>query len=75
MHHIFDPKHNFQPLVEKYGSEEMVAEVIVRSLGDLPEGNFRVTRYIDGQQVMIRGNFMDGVPRIGTAFTPDDWFN
>lgn len=71
--HVFVPKHNFDPLVTKYGTREDAMEQIVRSLNgpDLPGvGRFEVNRVVGGQDVVIRGAVVDGVPRIGTAFTP-----
>lgn len=70
--HIFDPKHNFEPLVQQYGSREAAMEQIVRSIGGpLPQaGRFEMAQSIGGQTVVIRGAVVDGVPRIGTAFTP-----
>lgn len=70
--HIFDPKHNFGPLVKIYGSETGAMERIVRSLDGaaLPSsGLFEVTTQVGGQSVVIRGAVVDGVPRVGTAFT------
>jgi len=71
--HVFDPKHNFGPLVETYGSEAGAMEQIVRSLdrAALPRsGLFEVTTQVGGQGVVVRGAVVDGVARIGTAFTP-----
>ena len=70
--HIFDPKHNFQPLVQQFGSREAAMEQVVRSIGGpLPQaGKFEIARSIGGQTVVIRGAVVDGIPRIGTAFTP-----
>ncbi|NIJ03423.1 RHS repeat-associated protein [Paenarthrobacter ilicis] len=71
--HVFVPKHNFDPLVTSYGSREEAMEQIVRNLNgpDLPtSGEFQVNRLVGGQTVVIRGAVVDGVPRIGTAFTP-----
>jgi hypothetical protein len=70
--HIFDPKHNFQPLVQQFGSREAALEQIVRSIGGpLPKaGRFEIAQSIGGQPVIIRGAVVDGIPRIGTAFTP-----
>ncbi len=72
MGHLFDPKHNFGPLVDKYGSEEKVVEEMVKGLrGKLPpSGLFEVKIELGGQEVIVRGNVINGVPRIGTAFTP-----
>lgn len=47
-------------------------EQIVRSLAgsDLPtHGLFEFTTRVGNQNVVIRGAIVDGVPRIGTAFT------
>ena len=71
--HVFDPKHNFGPLVDAYGSEAGAMEQIVRSLdgAGLPSsGIFQVTTQVGGQSVVVRGAVVDGVARIGTAFTP-----
>lgn len=71
--HVFDPKHNLGPLVESYGSEAGAMEQIARSIGGagLPRsGLFEVMRQVGGQSVVVRGAVVDGVVRIGTAFTP-----
>lgn len=71
MEHVFDPKHNFDPLVSQFGSREAVMEQFVRNIGQVPtRGTFEVTRTIGGQSVVIRGAVVNGVPRIGTAFIP-----
>lgn len=47
-------------------------EQIVRSLdgADLPcSGLFEVTSQVAGRSVVVRGVVVDGVTRIGTAFT------
>lgn len=52
-------------------SPTAVMEQFVRSLGRLPsEGFFEVTRTVGKQSVIIGGNVVNGVPKIGTAFTP-----
>jgi hypothetical protein len=43
---------------------------MISSLGHLPPGEFVVTRQLSGQTIVIRGVVIDGVPKIGTAFTP-----
>jgi hypothetical protein len=71
--HVFDPKHNLGPLVETYGSKAGAMEQIVRSLDGaaLPSsGLFVVTTRVGGQGVVVRGAVVDGVPRVGTVFTP-----
>lgn len=70
--HVFVPKHNLDPLVRQFGSREAVMEQMIRNVGgQLPKsGPFQVTREIGGQTVVIRGAVVDGVPKVGTAFTP-----
>jgi len=71
--HVFEPKHNFAPLVERYGTRENAMEQIVQSLKGpgMPEkGVFEVSRTVGDQTVIIRGAVVDGIIRIGTAFTP-----
>ena len=43
-------------------------EQLIRSLGKMPDGIFEVTREIGGEMVTIRGNVINGVVKIGTAF-------
>ncbi|MFT4087068.1 MAG: hypothetical protein QM658_07905 [Gordonia sp. (in: high G+C Gram-positive bacteria)] len=72
MDHVFVPKHKLEPLVGERGSEEGAMRAIVGSLDgatDLPAaGPFEVERVISGQNVVIRGAVVNGVPRIGTVF-------
>jgi hypothetical protein len=70
--HVFVPKHKLEPLVEKFGSREAVMEQVIKSITDLvpKAGKFEVTCNIGGQAVVVRGAVVDGVPKIGTAFTP-----
>jgi hypothetical protein len=71
--HVFVPKHKLGPLVDKFGGREGAMREIIGSLrsGGLPEsGPFEVVRNVGGQPVHIRGAVVDGVPKIGTAFTP-----
>lgn len=42
-------------------------EQIVRRVG---RQRFEIERSVGGQTVVIRGRVVDGIPRIGTAFTP-----
>jgi hypothetical protein len=68
--HFFAAKHNFSPLVAKFGSREAVDEQAVRSLGSgLPSsGVFEVVRVIGGQPLTVRGAVVNGVPKLGTMF-------
>ena len=59
-------------LVDACGSEAEAMEQIVRILdgADLPSsGLFEVTSQVAGQSVVVRGVVVDGVTRVGTAFT------
>ena len=70
--HVFVPKHNLDPLIQQFGSREAAMEQIVRSIGGtVPRtGPFEIAKDIGGQTVVIRGAVLDGIPRIGTVFTP-----
>jgi hypothetical protein len=73
LHHIFGKaEHNLDPLVQRFGSQEAVAEQMYRGLqGAVPgSGRFTVTRTIGGESVVIDGAVVNGVPRIGTAYIP-----
>lgn len=46
-------------------------QIILSLRGKLPDaGKFEVTTVVDGQDVVVRGIVIDGIARIGTAFTP-----
>jgi hypothetical protein len=71
MHHLFGKaQHGFDPLVNKFGSQEGVVEQMYRGLqGEVPgAGRFTVERTIGGETVHIDGASVDGVPRISTAW-------
>jgi hypothetical protein len=76
LNHIFGKAgHNLEPLVGKLGSQEAVftavedaTQAAVKSGG--LTGVFETTVSVAGQNVVVRGNVMDGVVRIGTFFTP-----
>ncbi len=70
--HIFVPKHNLDALVTQLGSREAVVEQMLRGVsGRTPTaGVFELTTAIEGQAVVVRGAVVDGVVKIGTAFTP-----
>ncbi len=74
MDHVFVPKHKLEPLVKAFGGREGAMVEIVKSIKsgpDLPEsGPFEVVREIAGQPVHIRGAVVNGVPKMGTVFTP-----
>lgn len=70
--HIFADKHNFGPLVQQFGSREaVVQEFLAKLAGQTPEvGKFESQFALGGQSVVVRGAVVNGVVKIGTAFTP-----
>jgi RHS repeat-associated protein len=69
--HLFAAKHNLQPLVNQLGGEEnTVRSVLNAANGSLPSsGLFKdIPVAVGGQTILIRGNVIDGVPRLGTMF-------
>jgi len=74
--HIFgNARHNLGPLVQKLGSQEATfsavqnaAQAAVRNQS--LSGVFQTTVNVAGQNVVVRGNVIDGVARIGTFFVP-----
>lgn len=70
--HIFAAKHNFDPLVQQFGSREAVVQQLLNGLKGLtPEsGTFEQQIVVGGQKVVVRGAVVNGVTEIGTAFTP-----
>lgn len=70
--HILADKHNFGPLVQQFGSREAVVQQMLNGLKGLTpaSGTFEETIQIGGQQVVVRGAVVNGVVKIGTAFTP-----
>jgi hypothetical protein len=70
--HIFAEKHNFDLLVQQFGSREAVDQQFLNALkGVTPEsGTFEEQIVVGGQKVIVRGAVVNGVTKIGTAFTP-----
>ena len=76
LHHIFGKEgHNLGPLLDKFGSQEATFDAVqnatqgmVKSAG--LSGIFETTVNVAGQNVVVRGNMMEGVARIGTFFIP-----
>jgi hypothetical protein len=76
LNHIFGKAgHNLAPLVEKLGSQEATFTAVQNAIqaavksGGL-SGIFETTVEVAGQNVVVRGNVIDGVARIGTFFIP-----
>ncbi|MTD56095.1 hypothetical protein [Amycolatopsis pithecellobii] len=70
--HIFAGKHNFDPLVQQFGSREEVIQQFLTGLKGLTPaaGTFEQQIVVGGQKVIVRGAVVDGITKIGTAFTP-----
>jgi hypothetical protein len=70
--HMFVPKHNLDPLVQQLGSREAVVEQMLGGVKGLTptSGTFVIPVTIGGQTVVVRGAVVDGVVKLGTAFTP-----
>ena len=70
--HIFVDKHNLWSLVQKFGSREAVVKQMLSSVEGLTpaSGTFEETVIIGGQTVVVRGAVVNGVTKLGTAFTP-----
>jgi hypothetical protein len=76
LNHIFGKAaHNLGPLVEKFGSQEATFNAVqsatqtaVKSGGIT--GVFETTVNVAGQNVVVRGNVIEGTARIGTFFIP-----
>jgi len=70
--HIFVPKHNLDPLVQQLGGREAVVEQMLSGVKGLTpaSGTFEIPVTISGQTVVVRGAVVNGVVKLGTAFTP-----
>lgn len=70
--HVFAAKHNFDPLVKQFGSREAVVQQLLKGLKGLTpaSGTFEQQIVVGGEKVIVRGAVVDGVTKIGTAFTP-----
>jgi len=73
LEHLFPAKHNLGPLVNKLGGQENTVRAVLNAAkGKLPaSGLFKdIPVNVSGSTVFIRGNVINGVPRIGTMFIP-----
>ena len=73
INHIFASKHNLDGLVNKLGGQENTVKAVLNSLnGKIPSSGVfnNVSVSIEGQTVVVRGSVVDGIPRIGTMYTP-----
>ena len=66
--------HKLEPLVRDCGGEDQAMTDIVNSVGDVPDGIYgrgnEIVRMVNGHLVHIRGAMINGVFKIGTAYTP-----
>jgi len=69
--HIFDnPAHNLDPVVSAYGTQTAAFQAIqqaVQTLG-MTNGLFEVVVNVAGFNVTVRGNVINGIAYIGTAY-------
>ena len=71
--HLFPAKHNLGSLVTKLGGQEnTVRSVLNAANGKLPSSGMfnNIPVNVGGSTVFIRGNVVNGVPRLGTMFIP-----
>lgn len=71
--HLFAPKHNLGGLVSKFGGQENTIRAVLNAAnGKLPaSGVFNnLPVNVGGQTIFLRGNVINGVPRLGTMFIP-----
>jgi Flp pilus assembly pilin Flp len=71
LNHIFGKQeHNLDPLVNELGGREALIREAVLAVPRGTAGKFEVTTNIGGHPLTVRGVIVDGVPRIGTLFSP-----
>jgi len=73
LNHIFAAKHKFGPLVTKLGGQENTIRAVLNAAnGKFPaSGVFtNVSVNVGGQTIILRGNVINGVPRLATMFIP-----
>jgi RHS repeat-associated protein len=71
--HIFQAKHDLDPLINRLGGEENLLKTIIKVVMEdhLSPGVFEVSKDIEGTSVIIRGFIdTDQTIKIGTAFVP-----
>ena len=71
LNHIFaKPEHNLGPLVEEVGSRDALVREAVLAVPRTQTGKFEITTQVGAHKLTVRGRVVDGVPRIGTLFSP-----
>jgi hypothetical protein len=71
--HLFPAKYNLNGLINQLGGQESAIRAVLNAAnGKLPaNGVFNgVSVNVGGQTVIIRGNVINGVPRLGTMYIP-----
>lgn len=72
--HVFGKAaHNLDPLVTKLGGQENTVRAVLNAAnGKLPSSGVfnNIPVNVGGSTVFIRGNVINGVPRLGTMFIP-----
>lgn len=74
LNHIFnEPGHNLDSVVEQYGSQEnaynAINQAVINQAGT-GSGTFSTVVNVGGTDVTVTGAYVNGVPRIGTAYIP-----
>jgi len=69
---MFAARHKLEALVQQYGSREGAVREILSSIRGKtpPSGTFEVITTVGGQIIVVRGAVIDGVAKLGTAFSP-----
>lgn len=76
LNHVFGKAgRNLEPLVEKFGSQEGAFNAVQDATQALAEsqglsGIFKTTVQVGGQDLVVKGNVIDGVVHIGTFWPP-----
>lgn len=73
LNHLFPAKHNLGSLVDKLGGQENTVRAVLNAAnGKLPASGLfnNIPVNVGGSTVFIRGNVINGVPRLGTMFIP-----
>ncbi len=75
LNHIFgNPAHNLDPVVQQFGSQADAYNALQQAVGDQlgsgGTGTYSTVVNVGGYDVTVTGAYVDGVPRIGTAYIP-----
>ena len=74
LNHIFgNPGHNLDPVVQQFGSQtaayDAIEQAVANNLGT-GTGTYTTVVNVGGKSVTVSGAYVNGVPKIGTAFIP-----